>query len=81
LGNFSCYFGKNISFLALGMGPNFGPLETLKKSLLPVMRYGVEKFKNLFPFSQKGQHFFIFRFTNPPLKFLNFQKKNKIGRK
>ena len=27
-----------------------------------------------------GQHFFIFRFTNPPLKFLNFQKKNKIVR-
>jgi hypothetical protein len=33
LGNFRCYFGKNISFLALGMGPNFGPLQTLKKSL------------------------------------------------
>jgi hypothetical protein len=26
--------GKNISFLALGMGPNFGPLHTLKKSLI-----------------------------------------------
>jgi hypothetical protein len=33
LGNFKCYFGKNISFLALGMGPNFGPPQTLKKSL------------------------------------------------